>query len=178
MLQNKRSLNTERYRFSFLNSDGDMKGRYKRFRPNTVQHVYQRTVKGHLLFYTIKDYLVFYTILSIIARKYGVQILGICLMVDHIFHDRHKALHRHGLDTLRVIAVIRSDIHKSIIHVRIIGRNKRTAASVVDIQGQDVLDNKSSEIIEFCIRRCHQLINGDTLFVWKSNGQFRKKRFG
>lgn len=84
MLQNKRSLNTERYRFSFLNSDGDMKGRYKRFRPNTVQHVYQRTVKGHLLFYTIKDYLVFYTILSIIARKYGVQILGICLMVDHI----------------------------------------------------------------------------------------------
>lgn len=62
-----------------------MKGRYKRFRSNTVQHVYQRTVKGHLLFYTIKDYLVFYTILSIIARKYGVQILGVCLMVDH-FH--------------------------------------------------------------------------------------------
>lgn len=61
-----------------------MKGRYKRFRPNTVQHVYQRTIKGHLLFYTIKDYLVFYTILSIIARKYGVQVLGVCLMVDHI----------------------------------------------------------------------------------------------
>ena len=38
-----------------------------------------------MLFYTIKDYLVFYTILSVIARKYGVQILGVCLMVDH-FH--------------------------------------------------------------------------------------------
>ena len=67
------------------NSEGDMKGRYKRFRPNTVQHVYQRTVKGHLLFYSIKDYLVFYTIVSIVARRYGVQILGLCLMVDH-FH--------------------------------------------------------------------------------------------
>lgn len=62
-----------------------MKGRYKRFRPNTVQHVYQRTINGYLLFYSIKDYIVFYTIVSVIARRHGVQVLGLCLMVDH-FH--------------------------------------------------------------------------------------------
>jgi len=50
-----------------------------------VQHVYQRGIKGHLIFYSIKDYLVFYTIISVVARRYGVQLLGICLMVDH-FH--------------------------------------------------------------------------------------------
>ena len=69
----------------FLIRARDMKGRYKKFRPNTVQHVYQRTIKGHLLFYSIKDYLVFYTIAAVVARRYGVQVLGLCLMVDH-FH--------------------------------------------------------------------------------------------
>ena len=53
-------------------------------RANAVHHIYQNTPNGYLIFYSVKDYLVFYSILSVVARRYDVQILGICLMVDHI----------------------------------------------------------------------------------------------
>ena len=51
---------------------------------NAVHHIYQNTPNGYLIFYSIKDYLVFYSIVSMAARRYDIQILGICLMVDHI----------------------------------------------------------------------------------------------
>ena len=51
---------------------------------NAVHHIYQNTPKGHLVFYSIKDCLVFFSIVSVVARRYNVQILGICLMYDHI----------------------------------------------------------------------------------------------
>jgi REP element-mobilizing transposase RayT len=50
---------------------------------NAVHHIYQNTPKGYLIFYSIKDYLVFYSIVSVVAKRYGIQILGICPMVDH-----------------------------------------------------------------------------------------------
>ncbi len=53
-------------------------------RANAVHHIYQNTPNGYLIFYSLKDYLVFYSIISVVARRYDVQILGICLMVDHI----------------------------------------------------------------------------------------------
>lgn len=62
-----------------------MKGRKKPvIRPGAVHHIYQNTRRGHLIFYSINDYLVFLSIVSITARKYGVQLLGICMMADHI----------------------------------------------------------------------------------------------
>lgn len=51
---------------------------------NAVHHIYQNTPNGYLIFYSIKDYLVFYSIVSAVARRYDVQILGICLMIDHV----------------------------------------------------------------------------------------------
>ena len=54
------------------------------FVPGAVQHVYQRTIGGFLLFYSVKDYLVFFTVFAVAARRYNVRILALCLMVDHI----------------------------------------------------------------------------------------------
>lgn len=56
----------------------------RNFSSGILNHCYQRTVDGMLLFYSVSDYLVFYTIISIISRKYGVKILAMCLMPDHI----------------------------------------------------------------------------------------------
>lgn len=63
----------------------DMKGRNKPIvRANAVHHVYQNTRNGYLIFYSVKDYLILFSVISVFARRYGVQILGISLMPDHI----------------------------------------------------------------------------------------------
>ena len=51
----------------------------------SLVHIYQNTLDGYLLFYTVKDYLVFFTTVTLVARKYRISVLGICLMPDH-FH--------------------------------------------------------------------------------------------
>lgn len=38
-----------------------------------------------MIFYTTRDYLVFCSILSVFAKRYGLPLLGVCLMPDH-FH--------------------------------------------------------------------------------------------
>lgn len=47
-------------------------------------HIYQRTLNGFNLFYSHEDYLVYFTQFSVVAAKYRMCILGVCLMVDHI----------------------------------------------------------------------------------------------
>lgn len=61
----------------------DMKGRIS-FKNGAVQHIYQRTTDGGLIFYSTRDYLVFFSVIMAVARKYRVRILGLCFMVDHI----------------------------------------------------------------------------------------------
>lgn len=56
----------------------------RRFSADGIMHVYQRTISGFNLFYTMEDFLVFYTIVSIQARRVGIRILGMCLMIDHV----------------------------------------------------------------------------------------------
>lgn len=53
-------------------------------RADAVHHVYQNTRKGYLIFYSVKDYLILFSVITVIARRYGIQILGICMMPDHI----------------------------------------------------------------------------------------------
>jgi len=60
-----------------------MKGRVS-FKSGAVQHIYQRTNNGYLIFYSVKDYLVFFTIIMTVAKQHNVKILGLCFMVDHI----------------------------------------------------------------------------------------------
>ena len=54
------------------------------FKNGAVQHLYQNTLDGFLIFYSVRDCLVFITIFATAARRYHVRILGICLMVDHV----------------------------------------------------------------------------------------------
>ena len=48
-------------------------------------HIYQKTPKGFLVFYSVKDHVVFFMTLCLMARKYGIKVLGISIMPDH-FH--------------------------------------------------------------------------------------------
>ena len=56
----------------------------KRFVNNVINHVYQRTRSGFNIFYEVEDYLVYYTIFSVMSVRYGVDVYGLCLMIDHI----------------------------------------------------------------------------------------------
>lgn len=54
------------------------------FSSDGIVHVYQRTVSGFNIFYSQKDFIVFYTIVSVYARRYGICLLGLCQMIDHV----------------------------------------------------------------------------------------------
>ena len=56
----------------------------RRFFVNALNHCYQRSVNGFLLFYTVTDYLVYFTIVCIAAIRYNVRIIKLCPMPDHI----------------------------------------------------------------------------------------------
>lgn len=51
---------------------------------NTLIHCYQNTANGAVLFYNTYDFLVYFTIFCTSARKYGVRVLSLCQMPDHI----------------------------------------------------------------------------------------------
>lgn len=44
----------------------------------------QQTREGVLLFYSVSDYLVFFTVYCTVARRYGIPVLALCPMVDHL----------------------------------------------------------------------------------------------
>lgn len=61
-----------------------MKGRNRVFKVGELHHIYQRTVNGYLIFYSGRDFLVFFTLFCTLARHHNIQVLGLCLMYDHI----------------------------------------------------------------------------------------------
>lgn len=60
-----------------------MRGRIY-FKPGAIQHIYQNTCNGFLIFYSVKDCIVFFTIFCTVARRHRIRVLGLCLMADHI----------------------------------------------------------------------------------------------
>ena len=52
-----------------------------------LNHCYQRTEEGVVIFYSMSDYLVFFTHFCVFARRHDVQVLSLCLMPDHIHHS-------------------------------------------------------------------------------------------
>lgn len=64
---------------------------------DTLTHCYQRTADGGILFYSFSDHLVHFTIYCSLARKYGIQVLSLCHMPDHI-HDSIRATQRDKLE--------------------------------------------------------------------------------
>lgn len=57
-----------------------MKTSQRRFSKGALNHVYQRTLNGFLIFYSVSDFLVYFTILCVVASKYHVRILMVSLM--------------------------------------------------------------------------------------------------
>ena len=61
-----------------------------------LNHCYQRTRKGIVLFYSVSDYLVHFTIFCTTARKHPVRVLSLCQMPDHthssVFAEDGEAL--------------------------------------------------------------------------------------
>lgn len=58
--------------------------RRRRFVEDEYHHIYQRTIHKFNIFYDVQDYLVYFTIFSMAVRQYGINVLGLCLMYDHI----------------------------------------------------------------------------------------------
>lgn len=61
-----------------------MKRKRRRIVSGACLHVYQRGVNGYNLFYELVDYILFYTILSTTARNYGIKLLEMCIMINHV----------------------------------------------------------------------------------------------
>ena len=56
----------------------------RKFIKEQMNHTYQRSLSGFNIFYEVEDYLVYYTIFSVMSRRYGMVVYGLCLMIDHI----------------------------------------------------------------------------------------------
>lgn len=56
----------------------------RKFIKDQVNHTYQRSNSGFNIFYEVEDYIVYYTVFSVMAHRYGVNVYGLCLMIDHI----------------------------------------------------------------------------------------------
>lgn len=61
-----------------------MKNDRRRFQSGILNHCYQNTVNGHLLFYNTFDGLVYFTAICTYAKKHNVRVTSLCLMPDHI----------------------------------------------------------------------------------------------
>lgn len=48
-----------------------MRGRIS-FRQGAIQHIYQNTVDGVLIFYSVRDFLVFFTTFATVSRHYDI----------------------------------------------------------------------------------------------------------
>ena len=70
-----------------------MRGHKRRIPQDSFQHIYQRSVKQFIVFYSMEDRLVYYTVFAVMAKTYGIVVLALALMFDHI-HSLIKASNR------------------------------------------------------------------------------------
>lgn len=52
--------------------------------PSILIHCYQRSLDGRIIFYNVRDRLVYFTLFCVIADRYDVRVLKLCLMPDHV----------------------------------------------------------------------------------------------
>lgn len=62
----------------------EKKDRKRHFVSGECIHIYQKSVKGFILFYETEDILACYTMIGVYSRIHQIKILEICFMVDHI----------------------------------------------------------------------------------------------
>lgn len=68
----------------------------RKFNSGILNHCYQPSADWGVLFYSRMDHLVFFTLYCVLARKYGIQVLALCQMPDHV-HDSVVAKSRENL---------------------------------------------------------------------------------
>ena len=61
-----------------------MKNEKRLFIPGVLNHCYQNTPNGALIFYSVRDYLVLLSIIYIASKRYDVVLLAVCFMPDHL----------------------------------------------------------------------------------------------
>ncbi len=62
-----------------------MRGQNRKVYPDIINHSYQRTINGNLLFYNDLDHLSFFTIFCVTKEKYpGIRVFKLCQMPDHL----------------------------------------------------------------------------------------------
>lgn len=54
------------------------------FRDGSAHHIYLKALDGNVLFYRTEDYIFFLTLLYKLARRYGIKIESVCIMINHI----------------------------------------------------------------------------------------------
>ncbi len=75
-----------------------MRGQNRKVYPDIINHSYQRTINGDLLFYNVYDGLMFFTIFCVTAPKHRVRVYKLCLMPDHI-HNSSSAARKKDLSS-------------------------------------------------------------------------------
>ena len=70
--------------------------RRRKFQSGSPNHIYQRSQNGSVIFYSLEDCLVYFTVFCTCAKRYGVTVLGLCEMYDHI----HQLVEAPDLPTL------------------------------------------------------------------------------
>ena len=63
-----------------------MRGHKRKLPADTFEHIYIRSINQFVIFYTMEDRLVYYTVFAVMAKRYGVTVLALALMFDHIHH--------------------------------------------------------------------------------------------
>lgn len=56
----------------------------RKFTSGSVNHCYQKTLNGEVIFYCVSDYLVCFTQISVATRRHPVKVLSQVLMPDHL----------------------------------------------------------------------------------------------
>lgn len=68
----------------------------KKFHRFDLQHLCKITSDGSLAFYQDEDFLVFMSIVSVMARKYNIRVVSLCIMFNHfhiaVYAESEKAL--------------------------------------------------------------------------------------
>ncbi len=69
----------------------------RKFYRDILNHCYQRTADGGVLFYSVSDHLVHFTTYCVLARKYKIRVYALCHMPDHL-HDSVSAKRKADLE--------------------------------------------------------------------------------
>ena len=73
-----------------------MKNSSRPFVPGIINHCYQNSINGALLFYSVSDFLVMFTLVCVASKRYDVKVLALCFMPDHI-HGSYVAVSKSKL---------------------------------------------------------------------------------